>query len=632
MVNNPQNPTILTIPSSVENATDFRLRIANLFQCQGTHIYIDTSFLMWMTKIGLVSRKELKDWLQVNCDGRVHVPIWSAHEYLKHHVSGSISKELITKTREVQRVVGRSYAYFRPFLDSALDEGNPAAFRAEARQALDAVRLVANKIEKWTKSYELNAVDVISFINELIVDKTSIYSEFDNIEQVGNGRYGGLVPPGYRDRHKDGRNTESVGSSILRSAGTNVFGDLIFWKEILFHARHVDAEAVVVITNDRKNDWYMGGGDDRGLDQALRALKREWKPVPRPHPMLAAEARVVANVKQFELVDSVYLAVVLRDVAEQEVQAFADVAIIPDVEVSSEDRDSDEQVDQAGVVSPGGPDSEKGPLSDFIFPSANRVRNTLGTFRRTLLESRKDPSDVVERILRSWQAGALDEDLDPIADDAESDLDHTELATLARELHDRALAGIAGYQEVLVDLVGTLDELPENTAAALYLGLLSSMYLSRKKNDSRIPPTSPVATLLLDRQSKGYSLNGVQVVSNRLRDNDRLPLYLPNGECPEILVELDVEPQTSGLDELRSLTIDGTEVLVVAQGDERLRMSALFGGMGPVSGERIIRKACEVFAVPYSQVRAVHRFQQEYYFAGLIGFKRATDVVIKRGD
>ena len=78
---------ILTIPGETEGWADFKLGLKALFAAQGTHIYIDTSFLMWMTKIGSSSRRELIGWLQQNCPGRVHVPIWAAHEYLKHHVA-----------------------------------------------------------------------------------------------------------------------------------------------------------------------------------------------------------------------------------------------------------------------------------------------------------------------------------------------------------------------------------------------------------------------------------------------------------------------------------------------------------------------------------------------------------------
>ena len=70
------------------------------------------------------------------------------------------------------------------------------------------------------------------------------------------------------------------------------------------HAKNVQAEALVVVTNDRKNDWYMGGSKEIDIDPELRSLKKDWKPVPRPHPMLAMEAKLVAEVGQVELLDS----------------------------------------------------------------------------------------------------------------------------------------------------------------------------------------------------------------------------------------------------------------------------------------------------------------------------------------
>ena len=71
---------ILTVPSETEGSADFKQRLAALFAAQSTHIYIDTSFLMWMTKVGSRSRQELIGWIQQNCTGRVHVPIWGSKQ------------------------------------------------------------------------------------------------------------------------------------------------------------------------------------------------------------------------------------------------------------------------------------------------------------------------------------------------------------------------------------------------------------------------------------------------------------------------------------------------------------------------------------------------------------------------
>lgn len=57
---------------------------------EGTHVYIDTTFLMWATKIGPASRIELLDWLRTDLNERAHVTTWAAHEYLRHHVAGML--------------------------------------------------------------------------------------------------------------------------------------------------------------------------------------------------------------------------------------------------------------------------------------------------------------------------------------------------------------------------------------------------------------------------------------------------------------------------------------------------------------------------------------------------------------
>src|SRR5262249_19212057 len=136
----PRNP-LLNIPRDTEESAAFKQRMAALIQDKQTHIYIDTSFLMWLTKIGSASRRELIAWLGANCKGRVHVPIWAAHEYLKHHVAGTIISELADKTNEVAALVGGTYTYFRPFMDEPFGEGaeDPSMLRAATRNALNAL-------------------------------------------------------------------------------------------------------------------------------------------------------------------------------------------------------------------------------------------------------------------------------------------------------------------------------------------------------------------------------------------------------------------------------------------------------------------------------------------------------------
>jgi hypothetical protein len=165
---------ILTIQNEAENSAAFRLRLADLIKEANTHLYFDTSFLMWLTKIGSASRQELIGWLRSNCAGRVHVPIWAAHEYLKHHVAGTIITELADETKEIASLVGRTYAYFRPFLDEAYGDGveNPSTIRAATRAALNSLDRLAAIGRQWHKSCKKHAGEVIAIINELTPETT----------------------------------------------------------------------------------------------------------------------------------------------------------------------------------------------------------------------------------------------------------------------------------------------------------------------------------------------------------------------------------------------------------------------------------------------------------------------------
>ena len=86
------------------------------------------------------------------------------------------------------------------------------------------------------------------------------------------------VPPGYEDQGK----TERDGK------GSNRFGDLLFWEEVIAHADMTNAKSVIVVTYDRKKDWYYRLAEAE-VDATLKQLKSKWDTVPVPHPTLTFE-------------------------------------------------------------------------------------------------------------------------------------------------------------------------------------------------------------------------------------------------------------------------------------------------------------------------------------------------------
>jgi PIN like domain len=625
---------LLEIPRETESLTNFIVRLTALVTAGDTHIYVDTSLLMWLTKIGSGSRRELFDWLEKNCRGRVHVPIWAAHEYLKHHVAGTIVADLAARTNALADLVGETYSYFRPFIDEPLDDGaqDAATMRAATRSALHGLERLTKVSRRWQKSYPKHAGEVIAFINSFSLENTSIYEDLKDIGQIGANRFAGSIPPGFKDAYKKGSRGQPIEQNDQAPANSNRYGDLIFWKELIAHAKTVDAKSVVLLTNDRKNDWHLGGSSD--IDPSVFAIKREMKPVPRPHPMLTMEAKLIAGVHQVELLDSAYLAVLLRACAEPEVRAFADVAIIPDDTEAESEKSRRARLTEERLAADKSKAKQAADTDGHLFLDSPEVVANRGGLGTALYFSREPITEKSMALIESWRASV--EAKPPLsvalAEHKFEGFDHKELVRLAREIHDLVLSDAPGYGEALTDLVSLLDRVPPNTAASLYLGLLASMYLVRVDNTSRLPPRSPVAQLLFDQQSAQYATVAVQVIEKRLRDNDFRPLYVPNVERPVIAVVFDTEAETHTIDQLDSLRVGEVELLTIAQPDIALRLSILFDGSESVDGNAIVRKACELFGLPEKQIERLEAFGNNFVLTNTIGFKRPADISIPKED
>ena len=124
-----------------------------------------------------------------------------------------------------------------------------------------------------------------------------------------------MWPPGFLDRRKEDTPTR----------GSNRFGDLLFWEEVVQHAKSVKAAAVVVVTRDRKEDWYAGAAEPE-LGPDWKRVKAKWLPVPNPHPTLAFELRIETGA-ELVLLDELYLGALLWKFGRPTFERLASVAI-----------------------------------------------------------------------------------------------------------------------------------------------------------------------------------------------------------------------------------------------------------------------------------------------------------------
>jgi len=622
------------LPTKYETAAEFVARVEALIRRTSTALYVDTSFLMWLTKIGVASRNELTDWFRSNCRGRVHVPTWAAHEYFRHHVAATIPSELQQRARELSAVAGGTYAYLRPFMDSPLasDVGNIDVFRTEVRSTLTELKRVADAVGAWKDQYNKHAAEVMAFINDCAPCKADVFEYMSTIDAISDGRFGGRIPPGFQDRRKQERRRDEGEETGQHWLGSNSWGDLIFWKEILDHASAENSRGIVILSNDRKNDWYFNAARNESVDRDLKKSRQIVRPVPIPHPMLEYEARSAAGVTDVVLLDSPYLAELLRATAPEKVKSFVDVAIIPPQPEPTSQREK--RAEAVRVRSEADDEKRRNAAAQMgvRFPDSDSVVIAEGALRRALFRSRNKPEGAVAELLQRCQAtpeqGEGVNEL--LTAESLATWDQNMLLVFARELHDLSLSSQAGWKEAAVDLCALLPELPTKTAGCLYLGFLASMYLERLDNSPRLPPQSRVAKLLFDQQAAGFSGPALAAIRSLMALFPNQPLYLPSRERPPLAVKVEIESETEGQEQIGSLKINGVEVLNMSQGDETLTFMALFAGRSVVKGGELIERACDLFCAPFSQVIDADEFDRDFSFAPTTGFEKPGRVSIPK--
>ena len=592
---------------------------------------------MWLTQVGSESRNELFTWFRDTLPNRIHVPIWAAHEYIKHDVNKTVLKNFQKTHGEVSRITRNTYAEMRPYLDEPL--GNAALDSANllvsVHDTLNQLGDLLAQAGKWPEHYERNSTEVLNFINESAPIETTLYSNLAAVAQNGEVRLTSSVPPGFKDLNKRSRAPSPAQPGSTR--GTNQYGDLMFWKEILSHASSANARGVLVISNDVKNDWLFGGRKNTAeTDPELNQLRASWKPIPTPHPLLVLEARLQADIRELILIDSRFLGLYLRQATPSNTRKFADVALVPDTPADAPDlprADSPDDVETTGPATRLEDRTDELPL----FPDPDSVSATRPKLTTALRKSREKPEQQLIEATSAWagESATRGKPDDLFMSVTLEGLDQNQLTALARLLHDRSLEREPGYRDAATDILSILHKLPHNTAAYLYLGFLASQYLNRDLNTSRIPPGSPHFQRLLRLQRLDFLHPAISVVGRRLNDNDYRPIYIPGLRDAPIVLRFETNPHGESPGQLAQLSVELTDqpdplvqLLTPVQSDPDLNLATLLGSKAPIAGDTILNIACGLFALPRDLVAHHPSFAHEYTLTDAIGFRRPSEVLL----
>lgn len=119
------------------------------------------------------------------------------------------------------------------------------AFRDELNDILKEVKKIIKKehskqIDRITKIKEDDKI--LDAINNLPHGNPFMVSDVLEIIKEGELRYRNTIPPGYMDSGD--------------KKGTQIYGDLIIWKEVLLYAKD-NKKDIIFVCDDVKEDWYI---------------------------------------------------------------------------------------------------------------------------------------------------------------------------------------------------------------------------------------------------------------------------------------------------------------------------------------------------------------------------------------
>ena len=565
----------MLIPLQVEPAEDFLTRAAAAIADAGTHIYVDTSLTMWLTAIGPASRAAFIDWTS-GITGRIHVPAWTVQEYYRHHRSKTLTNDIGTQCEVVAKATSDFRSQVRLIADSPLLPGEPeAAFLERIDGVQTELRALAAAAKGW--DYERASAEVIGWMNAHALDTSGIFARFGRLKELGGARYAHDVPPGYEDRRK----------------GLNRYGDLLFWQDVVADARRRKADRVIILTRDRKEDWY-GFAPEPEVGPALRRLKSRWEPVPSPHPMLSFEMRAQSGCDLL-LLDELYLGAVLWRADKRRFGRFAAVALSMSADKLSRE------------LAP--------PPSVQVRAAARRVDDRISLSQavglvRGALEQGPDAAQLGILGALEGDAMAAEQALEGLTPDWVGIQGGIPLASFSRQVFDLADPAQPFATQAVRQLLDTVDQMDAEHASAVVGGMLMAAHY-----DGAAPRNRPGGHLL--QEVYAWTVDPacdrlLKVLANRLKALQSAALVLPDAITTSLDLRLEASDAVATVPPMLGQIYIGAQAILTNQAvGEETRLRDLLAGREEATVGEIVAAVARHYGVPSFCLATVNSADRE---------------------
>ncbi|RDV33827.1 PIN-like domain-containing protein [Lysinibacillus capsici] len=242
------------------------------FWSEGIFIF-DTSALLSLYYLPKELRKNILEKTLTPIKDRIWIPQHVLYEFLKNRESKikepierkykDAWKENIDPINKLLKSLENHLTSFQnatqkkdshPYIENEFNQNFMDNFSEFKNAYLDYEKNIKSEFTK--RKEEILSVlendDVLEFItSNLKIGEGFTFEEIMDIVKEGELRYRNTIPPGYKD--------------LKNKEGTQIYGDLIVWKQILQHTQTYK-KPVIFILNDVKIDWCYSikhRGEDR---------------------------------------------------------------------------------------------------------------------------------------------------------------------------------------------------------------------------------------------------------------------------------------------------------------------------------------------------------------------------------
>lgn len=274
-------------------------------------IIFDTSALIDFYFYPKETRQEIFQKVFSKLKDRLWIPNHVQYEFLKNR-KGNIEKPILNNYDPIKNDKLKNINLAKSQIlkiatqikqDTLKPERHPFLPQEKIDEFIEFTKELENKVKQFDKdinteiekqefdikSLKENDTVLQAFEEYLKVGEEFSYSKIMDIVSEGNLRYEFKIPPGYEDRKE--------------KVGTQIFGDLIIWKQILEYSKAQDKN-VILVSNDLKIDWcYKDQDSNNRISSPRHELIKEFKDNNQKEFWMYSQSQFIYIAKEFLKID-----------------------------------------------------------------------------------------------------------------------------------------------------------------------------------------------------------------------------------------------------------------------------------------------------------------------------------------